>query len=78
MTLHPALQNFLFEIRDACASSGTICAYVISLGSHGMSKLQVWADWITLPFGKVIEIGLFAICLFTAGAPLLFSDMINT
>ena len=41
MTLHPASQNFLVEMRDACARPGTICASVICSGSHGMSRLHV-------------------------------------
>ena len=41
----------------------TLCDSVVLLGSHGMSKLQTWVDWIILQFGKVIEIGIFAIDL---------------
>ena len=69
-TLHPASQNLWVEIRDASASPGTMCASVICTGSHGMSRLHVWVDWITLPFGNVIVIGCAEICLFITGAPL--------
>ena len=41
ITLHPASQNFLVEINDACANPGTICASVMWFDSHGMSKLHV-------------------------------------
>ena len=51
------------------ASPGTMCASVICTGSHGMSRVYVWNDWITLPFGNVITIGCAAICLFMTGAP---------
>ena len=68
-TLHPASQNLRVEISDACASPGTMCASVICAGSHGMSRLHVWVDWITLPFGNVIVIGWSAILLFMTGAP---------
>ena len=51
------------------ASPGTMCASVICAGSHGMSRLHVWVDWITLPFGNVIVIGWSAILLFMTGAP---------
>lgn len=68
-TLQPASQNFLVEIKDACANPGTMCPSVISAGSHGISKLHVWVDWITLPFGSVIVIGFVAILMLTAGAP---------
>lgn len=68
MTLHPASQNFLVAINDECANPGTMCASVITCGSHGMSRLHVWVDLIVFPFGSVIEMGFAATCLFTTGA----------
>ena len=69
MTLHPASQNFLVEMRDACARPGTICASVICSGSHGISRLHVWVDLMILPLGSVMAIGLVAGLMFTDGAP---------
>ena len=69
ITLYPALQNFLVEMRDACARPGTICASVMWLGSHGILSLQVWVNLMDFPFGSVMVIGLAAGRIFTAGAP---------
>ena len=69
MTLHPASQNFLVEISEACDRPGTIWASVITPGSQGMSKLQVWVELIVLPLGSLILIGFVAILLFTTCAP---------
>ena len=67
-TLHPASQNFLVEISDACASPGTMWASVISSGNQGMSRLHVWVDLMVLPLGSVMVIGFVAIALLVTGA----------
>ena len=54
-------------MRDACARSGTICASVMCLGSHGISRLQVWVNLVIFSFGRVVMIGLAAGIIFTAG-----------
>ena len=69
MTLHPALQNFRVDIREAFAIPGTMCASVMAEGNHGMSRLHVWVDFNFIPFGMAIVMGRLAICLFTTGAP---------
>ena len=69
ITLHPASQNFLVEINDACANPGTICASVTWFGSHGISRLHVCVDVMFLPFGIVMLIGLLDTCKFVTGAP---------
>ena len=68
ITLHPASQNFLVEMSDACASPGTMWASVILSGNHGMSRLHVWVDLIVLPLGSVMVIGFAAIFLLVTGA----------
>ena len=67
--MHPASQNFLVDINDACANPGTICASVTWFGSHGVSRLQVCVDVMFLPFGIVMLIGLSVTCKFVTGAP---------
>ena len=67
--MHPASQNFLVDINDACDNPGTICASVTWFGSHGMSRLHVCLDVMFLPFGIVMMIGLSATCKFVTGAP---------
>jgi hypothetical protein len=67
-TLHPALQNFLVDINDECANPGTMWASVISWGNHGMLRLHVCVDVITLPFGILMLIGLVARRLLVTGA----------
>ena len=37
------------QMRDACTNPGTIRAS----GSHGISGLYVWVDWITFLVGRV-------------------------
>ena len=69
VTLHPKSQNFLVDMREECAKPGTMCASVISSGSHGISRLPVCVDWMCFPFGSVIVIGFSAIFFFTIGAP---------
>ena len=68
-TLHPASQKFRVEMNDACARPGTMWASVTSEGSHGMSRLHVCVDHITVPSGHVIAIGFLAGLMFTTGAP---------
>ena len=69
ITLHPASQNFLVEMRDACARLGTICTSVTCSGIHGMSRLQVWVDLMMSLFGSVTAIGLAPSVIFIARAP---------
>ena len=69
MTLHPALQNFRVDIREAFAIPGTMCASVIDGGNHGISRLHVWVDFSFVPLGMAMVMGRVAICLFTTGAP---------
>ena len=58
------------ERRDLVANSPKICACVALTGNSGMSRLHVCVDWIVLPLGNVMVIGLVAFCLFTTGAHL--------
>ena len=44
-----------------------MCASVIAVGNHGMSKLQVWVDLMVLLLGKVMVIGLLAGRLLVTG-----------
>ena len=67
--MHPASQNFLVDINDACANPSTICASVTWFGSHGMSRLHVCVGVMFLPFGMVMLIGLSVTCKFVTGAP---------
>ena len=69
LTLQPASQNFLVEISDVCDNPGTMCASVISLGNHGMSRLHVWVERIFSLLGSRIWMGFVAIFLLTMGAP---------
>ena len=69
ITLHPASQNFLVEIRDAWARPGMMCASVMCSGSHSMSRLQVWVNFMIFLFGSVMAIGLAARVIFTVGTP---------
>ena len=57
MTLHPVLQNFHVDMRDECASPGTMWVVVMASGSQCMSRLHVCVDKITFPFGRSILIG---------------------
>ena len=68
-TLHPASQNLRVDIREECDNPGTMWASVTVSGSHGMSRLHVCVDFIVLPFGSVMVIGLVAFCILVAGAP---------
>ena len=70
MTLYPAAQNFLVEIRDECDKPGTMCASVTWLGSHGMSKLHVWVNCIRFPLGSRMCIGFWVGVMLIAGDPL--------
>lgn len=63
VAVHPLSQRVLMEIRDEWASPGTICARVADEGSPGMSRLHVWVDCSTAPFGSVTEMGLGSSCL---------------
>ena len=69
VTLHPASQNFLVDMSDEWARPGTMCASVMCSGSQGMSRLHVWVDLMTLPFGRAICTGVVAIRMFITGAP---------
>ena len=69
MTLHPVLHNILMDISDACARSGTMFASFASLGSHGMSSVQVCVDVRQSPSGRVILSGCYAIFMFATGVP---------
>ena len=69
MILDPASQNFFVEIREECCRSGTMCASVISSGSHGISKLQVCVEYIMLPSGNFIAIGKSADFMLTTADP---------
>ena len=69
MILHPASQNFRVATRDECANPGTIWASVMSFGSHGMSRLQVCVDLMTVPSGNRILSGLFVGRSFFMAAP---------
>ena len=53
------------EILDVA----TLRALDISCGNHGISRLQVWVDWIVLPFGNVIFNGFITTHLLTTGVP---------
>ena len=55
-------------MRDECSSPGTVCASIISCGSHDISRLHVWVDWMVLPFSNVMVIGLCVVRLLVAGA----------
>ena len=58
VTLHRSLHSISIEISDVWASPGTICALVDLSSSYGMFILHVCVDFITLPSGRLIEIGL--------------------
>ena len=58
VTLYPASHHTTTETSGVCASPGTMCAVVALSGSHGMFILHVCIDFITLPSGRLIEIGL--------------------
>ena len=69
ITLQPVAQNFLVDMRDEWARSGTIRTSVISLGSHGIYKLHLCVDLIVRPLGSVMVIGLVVCFRFTTNAP---------
>ena len=48
-----------------------MCASVISFGSQGISRLQVWEECMIEPSGNLIAIGWVATLTFTAGEPLI-------
>ena len=56
--MHPASHNTAIEISDVCANPGIICAFFALSSSYGMFILHVCVDFITLPSGRLIEIGL--------------------
>ena len=66
MTLHPALQNSCVNIRDECASHGTIWALFMISGCHGMPRSHVCVDMITFSFNRIILIGYVAGRIFAA------------
>lgn len=68
VTSQPLSQNCRVASNDVCDNFGTMWPAVMVSGSHGMSRLQVCVDCILLPSGKVILMGLIAICLFVTGA----------
>ena len=67
MTLHPASHNILMDISDVCVRPGTICASFASLGSHGMSSVQVCVDVRQSPSCRFILSGCRAIFMFVTG-----------
>ena len=69
MTLHPALHNILMEMSDVCARPGMMCASFASLGSHGMSSVQVCVDVRQYPSGRFILSGCRYIFMFVTGVP---------
>ena len=46
-----------------------MCPLVASSGSHGMSSLHVCVDLITLPSGRLIDIGFVACLTSITGVP---------
>ena len=69
--LQPASQNFRVATNDECDRPGTMCASVIESGSHGMSRLHVWVDFIMDPLGSLIDNGEHVRCSFFTAAPLM-------
>ena len=55
-------------MSDECVNPGTMCASVISCGSHGISRLHVWVERIVVPSGNVMVMGLIAFFLLVTGA----------
>ena len=56
-------------MSDECVNPGTMCASVISDGTHGISRLHVCVELIIFPFGSVICSGNSAFFMFTVGDP---------
>ena len=71
MTLHPVLQNLRADMRDECASPGTIWASIMTSGSQGIMILHVCIDMLTFPFGRILLIGRRAVCMLPAAVPLM-------
>ena len=67
--LQPESHNTLIDTKDVCASSGTICDYFASDGSHGMSSWHVWIWFVWSPSGRFMVSGLVAILMFFSGVP---------
>lgn len=57
------------EISDVLRNSGTIWALPATLGRCGMFKSPVCEDWMVVPSGSVILMGLRANYRFVTGAP---------
>ena len=57
------------EMSDAYARPWTMCASFASLGSHGMSSVQVYVNVRQSPSGRFILSGCRAILMFVTGVP---------
>ena len=68
--LQLASQIFLVATNDECERPGTMWASVMAAGSHGISRLHVWVDFIIEPSGKLIQSGEFVGRLFLTVVPL--------
>ena len=56
------------DISNEWASPGTMCAFVISWGSHGMFRLHSCVELIVSPFGQVMRTGCLVGLTFVTGA----------